>query len=211
MDFNGNGLFETNVLERLATDLRDDGTADDVAAGDGEIQINVTVPDDATTSQTFGRFRWSSQAGLGISDPTLDGEVEDYSFIIAAADLVDRGDAPGSYGDPRHVVVPLIYLGGAEPDTETSTKFSAGADGDDIDGIDDEDATTFPQLVAGTTVQLTVRTHETLSTQFDLGLPVLVPGITNLQLWIDYDQNGTFESDEQVAVDFTVVMVMRSP
>ena len=202
MDFNGNGLFETNVLERLATDLRDDGTADDVAAGDGEIQINVTVPDDATTSQTFGRFRWSSQAGLGISDPTLDGEVEDYSFIIAAADLVDRGDAPGSYGDPRHVVVPLIYLGGAEPDTETSTKFSAGADGDDIDGIDDEDATTFPQLVAGTTVQLTVRTHETLSTQFDLGLPVLVPGITNLQLWIDYDQNGTFESDEQVAVDY---------
>ena len=100
------------------------------------------------------------------------------------------------------MVVPLIYLGTAEPDTETSTKFSANADGDDIDGIDDEDATTFPQIVAGTTVPLTVRTHETLSAQFDLGLPVLVPGITNLQLWIDYDQNGAFEADEHVAIDF---------
>lgn len=202
IDFNGNGLFENTAVERFATDLRDDGTGDDVTAGDGQIQINVTVPDDATTSRTFGRFRWASQAGLGISDPTLDGEVEDYSFIIAAADLVDRGDAPGSYGDPRHVVVPLIYLGTAEPDTETSTKFSANADGDDIDGIDDEDATTFPQIVAGTTVPLTVRTHETLSAQFDLGLPVLVPGITNLQLWIDYDQNGAFEADEHVAIDY---------
>lgn len=202
MDFNGNGLFENDAVERLATDLRDDGTGDDLAAGDGEIQINVTVPDDATTSQTFGRFRWASEAGLSISDPTLDGEVEDYSFIIAAADLVDRGDAPASYGDPRHIVVPLIYLGAAEPDTETATRFSADADGDDLSGIDDEDATSFPPLVAGNTVPLTVQTHETLSTQFDLGLPVLLPGITNLQLWIDFDQNGTFESDEQVASDF---------
>lgn len=202
LDFNGDGLFAATPIERIATDLRDDGTGADIAAGDGVIQIDVTVPDDATTALTFARFRYASEAGLGTTSFAVDGEVEDYSLVIAAADLVDRGDAPGSYGDPRHVVVPLIYLGGAEPDTETSTKFSAGADGDDIDGIDDEDATTFPQLVAGTTVPLTVRTHETLSTQFDLGLPVLVPGITNLQLWIDYDQNGTFESDEQVAVDY---------
>jgi uncharacterized repeat protein (TIGR01451 family) len=202
VDFNGNGLFENDALERLATNLRDDGTGDDLAAGDGEIQIRVTVPDDATTSLTFGRFRWASEAGLGISDPTLDGEVEDYSFVIAAADLVDRGDAPASYGDPRHIVVPLIYLGSALPDTETSTKFSVDADGDDLSGIDDEDATSFQVLTAGTTVPLTVLTHETLSVQFDLGLPILVPGITNLQLWIDYDQNGTFESDEQVAVDY---------
>lgn len=202
MDFNGNGLFENDALERLATDLRDDGTGDDLVAGDGEIQIRVTVPDDATTSLTFGRFRWASEAGLGISNPTLDGEVEDYSFVIAAADLVDRGDAPASYGDPRHIVVPLIYLGSALPDTETSDRFSADADGDDLSGIDDEDATSFPTLAAGAIVPLTVLTHETLSVQFDLGLPVLVPGITNLQLWIDYDQNGTFESDEQVAVDY---------
>ncbi|WP_297778123.1 DUF11 domain-containing protein [uncultured Roseovarius sp.] len=202
MDFNGNGLFDASSVERLATDLRDDGTGDDIAAGDGEIQIRVAVPDDATTSLTFGRFRWASQSGLGVSQPTLDGEVEDYSFVIAAADLVDRGDAPASYGDPRHIVVPTIYLGATLPDTETTPQYSADAQGDDIDGIDDEDATTFPTLVAGTTMPLTVLTHETLSLQYDLGLPVLVPGITNLQLWIDYDQNGTFDSDEQVAVNY---------
>ncbi|MFT6091393.1 MAG: putative repeat protein (TIGR01451 family) [Sulfitobacter sp.] len=202
MDFDGNGLFANDALERLATDLRDDGLGDDIAAGDGEIQIRITVPDDATTSLTFGRFRWASEAGLGISGATLDGEVEDYSFVIAAADLVDRGDAPASYGDPRHVVVPTIYLGSGSPDLDISAKYSAGADGDDLDGIDDEDATSFPPLVAGTTVPLTVLTHETQSFLFDLGLPVLVPGITNLQVWVDFDQNGTFDPTEQVAVNY---------
>ncbi|WP_118134454.1 GEVED domain-containing protein [Oceanicella sp. SM1341] len=203
LDFNGNGLFENTAVERVAADLRDDGTGDDIAAGDGEVQVSVTVPDDATTSTTYARFRWASQAGLGSSAPTLDGEVEDYSFVIVAADLVDRGDAPASYGDPRHVVVPEIYLGAGLPDTETTSQFSVDAQGDDIDGIDDEDAVaSFPELVAGTTVPLTVRTHETLSLQYDLGLPVLVPGITNLQIWIDFDRNGTFESNEQVALDY---------
>ncbi|MGV8984778.1 MAG: DUF11 domain-containing protein [Cypionkella sp.] len=203
MDFNGNGAFEENAVERLATDLRDDGTGADIAAGDGEIQISVVVPDAATTSLTYARFRWASEAGLNSSDPTVDGEIEDYSFVIVEADLVDRGDAPASYGDPRHVVVPLIYLGAGLPDTETSTQYSVNADGDDLSGIDDEDAVAaFPLLVAGTNVALTVQTHETLSVQYDLGLPVLVPGITNLQLWIDFDQNGTFDSTEQVAVDY---------
>ncbi|WP_176439139.1 DUF11 domain-containing protein [Puniceibacterium sediminis] len=202
LDFDGDGLFATAPVERIATDLRDDGTSDDNVAGDGIIQINITVPDDATTDLTFARFRYGSEQGLGTTSFAVDGEVEDYSLIIAAADLVDRGDAPASYGDPRHVVVPQIYLGSALPDTETSTRFSTDADGDDLSGSDDEDATTFPQLVAGTTVPLTVQTHETLSVQFDLGLPVLVPGITNLQLWIDFDQNGVFDTSEQVAVDY---------
>lgn len=203
LDFNGNGLFENTAVERVAVDLRDDGTGSDIAAGDGEVQVSVTIPDDATTSTTYARFRWASQAGLGSSAPTLDGEVEDHSFVIVAAVLIDRGDAPASYGDPRHVVVPEIYLGNGLPDTETTTKFSVDAQGDDIDGIDDEDAVTaFPELVAGTIVPITVRTHETLSVQYDLGLPVLVPGVTNLQVWIDFNQNGNFGSNEQVALDY---------
>ncbi|KMK67834.1 GEVED domain-containing protein [Puniceibacterium sp. IMCC21224] len=203
LDFNGDGLFEDALGERIGTDLRDDGTQFDNIAGDGVIQIDVTVPANATTSLTFSRFRYATDTGVVVAGLALDGEVEDHSLIIAAADLVDRGDAPASYGDPRHVVVPDIYLGAAEPDTETSPQNSVNADGDDLADLDDEDSVaTFPVLEAGTTVSLTVQTHETLSAQLDLPIPTLLPGITNLQLWIDYNQNGVFDTSEHIAVDY---------
>ncbi|MFT6527188.1 MAG: putative repeat protein (TIGR01451 family) [Celeribacter sp.] len=203
IDFNGDGVFEDALSERIATDLRDDGTGADTVAGDGVIQVNVIVPTDATTATTFARFRYGSEAGLSFTSFALDGEVEDYSLLIVAADLVDRGDAPASYGDPRHAVVPSIFLGAELPDTEVAPQHSPFADADDLAGIDDEDSVAgFPVLVAGSSVPLTVQTHETLSAQFDLGIPVLSPGITNLQLWIDFDQSGTFETSEQIAVDY---------
>ncbi|EIE50961.1 hypothetical protein C357_11019 [Citreicella sp. 357] len=203
IDFNGDGVFEETRRERIATDLRDDGTGDDVVAGDGVIQVRVRVPTNATTSLTFARFRYASLQGTLVAGLALDGEVEDYSLVIAAADLVDRGDAPESYGDPRHIVVPSIYLGAGLPDTEPRTVHSDDAQGDDLSGNDDEDSIAeFPVLEAGTTVSLTVQTHETLSIPYDLGLPVLIPGITNLQVWIDWDQNGSFDAGEQVATDY---------
>ncbi|RPE70918.1 putative repeat protein (TIGR01451 family) [Pacificibacter maritimus] len=203
IDFNGDGLFEETLGERIAIDLQDNGTGADNLAGDGVIQITVTVPSDATTSTTFARFRYSSETGLPVSSFAVDGEVEDYSLVIAETDLVDRGDAPASYGDPRHIVVPSIYLGAGLPDTEVLTQHSSGADADDLSGLDDEDSiAVFPVLEAGTTVSLTVQTHETLSNLYDAGLPVLSPGVTNLQLWIDWDQSGTFETSEQVAIDY---------
>lgn len=202
IDFNGDGLFEGTLGEAIATDLRDDGSKSDDIAGDGVIQIDVTVPSDATTSLTFARFRYASAPGTLATGFALDGEVEDYSLAIAEADLVDRGDAPASYGDPRHIVVSSIYLGGGLPDTEVDPQHSLLADADDLSGINDEDSVAnFPTLVAGATLPLTVQTHETLSLQLALGIPVL-SGVTNLQLWIDWDQNGRFEPSEQVATDF---------
>ncbi|MBU2867516.1 DUF11 domain-containing protein [Pacificibacter marinus] len=203
IDFNGDGIFDDTQDERIASNLLDDGNFDDDIAGDGVIQIDVSVPTDATTSLTFARFRYASQTDTPFAGFALDGEVEDYSLVIAAADLVDRGDAPESYGDPRHIVVPSIYLGAGLPDTEVETQHSENADADDLNGLDDEDSiAVFPILEAGTTVSLTVQTHETLSNLYDVGVPVLTPGITNLQVWIDWDQSGTFETTEQIAVDY---------
>lgn len=202
IDFNGNGLFEETLGERVAVDLRDDGTAFDNVAGDGVIQVDVAVPSDATTNTTFARFRYSSSTGLSPSAFAVDGEAEDYSLVIAAADFVDRGDAPASYGDPRNIIVNEIYLGAALPDSETVPQHSVEADADDFAGADDEDSiVSFPILEAGTTVSLTVQTHETLSAQLALGIPV-TEGITNLQVWIDFDQNGIFDASEQVATDY---------
>ena len=202
IDFNGDGAFTSALGEQVAADLRDDGTVHDNVAGDGVIQVDVFVPPDATTSTTFARFRYSSEAGLAANGLAADGEAEDYSLIIAAADFVDRGDAPSTYGDPRNFIVPDIFLGASEPDSETEQLFSVDADGDDFDGSDDEDSVaSFPILEAGTTVSLTVQTHETLSVQLALGIPVS-QGITNLQLWIDYNQDGVFDTGEHVAVDY---------
>ncbi|WP_386170360.1 DUF6923 family protein [Sulfitobacter pontiacus] len=202
IDFNGDGLFEETLGERIALDLKDDGTQFDNVAGDGVIQIDVTVPSDATTSTTYARFRYGSETGLSTSDFAVDGEVEDYSLVIAAADLSDRGDAPATYGDPRHIVVQDIYLGAGEPDTEQTPQHSPDSDADDLSGFDDEDSiAVFPILEAGTTVPLTIVTHETLSAQLALGIPVTA-GITNLQLWVDFDQSGTFDPSEHIAVDY---------
>ena len=204
LDYNGDGTFETPLGEQIATDLQDDGTGDDVTAGDGIIQFVVMVPVDATTSLTYARFRYSSQPGLLFSDFAPDGEVEDYSLLIAAADLVDRGDAPASYGDPRHAVVPSIYLGAGVPDSDVIPIHSADADADDLTAADDEDGVAaFPIFNAGSTASLTVATHETLSDANALLPPLLrSPGITNLQVWIDFNGDGAFSTDEQVAINY---------
>ncbi|MGY3670003.1 GEVED domain-containing protein [Marinovum sp. KMM 9989] len=204
LDYNGNGLFDDALGERIATDLRDDGTGDDTLAGDGVIQFTVLVPVDATTALTYARFRYASQSGLLFSDFAADGEVEDYSLLIAAADLVDRGDAPASYGDPRHAVVPSIYLGAGLPDSDIITIHSANADGDDLSASDDEDAVaSFPTFTAGSTSSLTVVTHETLSISNALVIPALrLPGITNLQVWIDFDGDGVFSTEDHVAINY---------
>lgn len=202
IDFNGDGLFSETGPERIATDLRDDGTGFDEVASDGVIQVNVSVPPEATTATTFARFRYGSEAGLSTSSFAVDGEVEDHSLVIAAADVVDRGDAPASYGDPRHFVVADIFLGAALPDSDVETLHSVLADGDDLNSNDDEDAiAAWPVLEAGTTVQLTVQTHETLSVQAELGIPVSA-GVTNLQVWIDFNNDGAFDPGEQVATDY---------
>ncbi|SEQ23759.1 GEVED domain-containing protein [Thalassovita taeanensis] len=204
IDFDGDGLFADALNERIATDLKDDGTGDDTLAGDGVIDVDVAVPDDATLNLTYARFRYSTTAGLDAQIFAGDGEVEDYSLVIAAADLVDRGDAPVSYGDPRHVVVPDIYLGAREPDTETTIYGGTNADGDDNAGIDDEDGiASMPIFTAGSSSSVTVQTHETLSLQLELPLPPLgLTGITNLQMWIDFNGDGTFDPSEQVAADY---------
>ncbi len=204
IDFDGDGVFVDALGERIATDLADDGTGDDTLAGDGVIDVDVAVPDDATLNLTYARFRYSTTAGLDAQVFAADGEVEDYSLLIAAADLVDRGDAPVSYGDPRHVVVPEIYLGAGLPDTETTVYGGTNADGDDTSGIDDEDGiAVMPIFTAGSSSSVTVQTHETLSLQLELPLPPLgLVGITNLQMWIDFNGDGAFDQSEQVATDY---------
>src|SRR6185295_1686213 len=111
-----------------------------------ENPVLVEVPCTAVAGPSFARFRLSSAGVSGPTGSAPDGEVEDYAVTIEA---VDGGDAPDSYGTlfanngPSHGRVPGFSLGAAidgEPDGQPTP----GADGDDVNGLpDDEDGVDF--------------------------------------------------------------------
>ncbi|MGB5724138.1 MAG: GEVED domain-containing protein, partial [Parasphingorhabdus sp.] len=62
IDWNGDGDFEDSG-EQIATSVRDNQTGDTNPAT-GVITISFAIPLTAVTTQTFARFRWSTQTGL---------------------------------------------------------------------------------------------------------------------------------------------------
>lgn len=71
MDFNGNGVFDTN--ERMITDT---------LVPNGSQQLTFSIPATAPLGNTFARFRYSLDRGLGPTGFVNSGEVEDYRFTI---------------------------------------------------------------------------------------------------------------------------------
>ncbi len=66
----------------------------DVALSAGSNTLTLNVPSTQTLGNVFGRFRVSSVAGLSVTGPAIDGEVEDYAFLVA-----DRSWTPlGPFG-----------------------------------------------------------------------------------------------------------------
>lgn len=126
-----------------------------------------------------------------ISSHLLD---EDFGFIS----ISDMGDLPDSYATtlgvdgPRHTVG-SIYLGTALPDTDPNGQPGATATGDDNDGNNDEEG-----------VLRDLAFHWEPGATVDI--QVTVGGSSGyLAAWFDWDNNGTFESDELVDYDLLVV------
>ena len=92
----------------------------------------------------------------------------------------DLGDAPSSYGSASHDLG--SYRLGKVIDRETGPSFSAHADGDDVDQLDDEDGVTFySDFVPGQ--QAAVGIEVTFSQQ-DF----------RVYVWIDFNQDGLFQA-----------------
>jgi hypothetical protein len=103
----------------------------------------------------------------------------------------DYGDAPDSYGTltssagPSHGIDSSIFMG-TVPDNEVTGIPSAGADGDDLNGTDDEDGIgSFPVLLSNAT-----------SYSVDVNVTNNSGNTARLVGWIDFNGNGTFESTE---------------
>ncbi|MDZ7370762.1 MAG: GEVED domain-containing protein, partial [candidate division KSB1 bacterium] len=163
--------------------------------------LTFTVPANASIGDTYARFRLSTQVGLSPAGTAPDGEVEDYKVTIVApnydfGDLPDTGPgtSPGNYqtllsdDGPRHVIVPTLRLGSLL-DSETNGQPTAGANGDDNNGSNDEDAIAEP-------IQLRLNTQPTLAVNvYNMtGSPAILTG------WVDLNRNGVFESGESASV-----------
>lgn len=71
VDWDQNGSFDND--EQIITDK---------VMTDGINRLVVDVPEDATPGDTWGRFRYSSQEGIGPTAGAPDGEVEDYAITV---------------------------------------------------------------------------------------------------------------------------------
>ena len=72
--------------------------------------------------------------------PALVANAAEPAQVVATSDF---GDAPASYGDAEHVGGGTLFLGTVAPDLETGSSYSATADGDDLNGSDDEEGVTM--------------------------------------------------------------------
>jgi uncharacterized repeat protein (TIGR01451 family)/LPXTG-motif cell wall-anchored protein len=128
--------------------------------------------------------------------PTIGDQIR--CRVQNVAKTFDTGDAPASYGTtvadggPRHALSDYdrdthtaSMMLGTQVDTELDGVPSAGVNGDDQAGIDDEDGVAAPILARPgqqTVVDVTVTNN--------------AARIVTLAGWIDADVNGTFDSSE---------------
>lgn len=157
--------------------------------------ISFVIPGDTACGVTFARVRLSTE----IATPTgmsadVYGEVEDYVVPISCdppvvGDDFDYGDAPASYGGAEVALVEDMYLG-ASVDAEGAALHSTGANGDDVNDLDDENGATFAgTAILGETVSVEIRaTNLNFVNSFVTG-------------WADWNQDGTFTPDEQFVVN----------
>lgn len=168
IDFDANGVFD--ATDRIATSLA-------LVAGANNLPVNV--PCSARTSNSYARFRLSSNGASTPFGPASNGEVEDYVAVVHGLDF---GDAPDptfatllASNGARHIVLvsnnPTL---GATVDTEANGQPTANATGD---GADEDGVTFTTQLIPSVTGNVQIATGAT-------------GGIVNL--WIDFNGNGSW-------------------
>jgi hypothetical protein len=186
VDFNNNGVL-TDAGEQFVVN-RPVATASNGVT----LSLNLQVPATAVTGSNLGlRFRLTSAASPGVTGSAGGvGEVEDYvvNVLVPTTDFGDHSGL-GSAASTRNANLRL----GAQTDTEFSAVTNAAADGDDINGVDDEDGVTMPSLMAGAPASIPVKvTNNRGSAAY-------------LNAWIDFNGNGVLtDAGEQIATNVMV-------
>ncbi len=201
IDFDRSGTFDdTEIATVSGTTVANTGDTTVTLDWSGLLALSLTEGD------TYLRLRLTTDAltdGLATEDGrslgyASNGEIEDHKLNIAPPP--DFGDAPAIYGDAWHNVlgVSTLQLGVLAGDGETTTQLGGdagvGADGDDTNGSDDEDA-----LDANGTPDLNIA-----STSYSLPVDVINTGAAaRLVAWLDFDRSNSFDDDEFATVAVT--------
>lgn len=166
----------------------------------GSFNSSFTVPAGTTAGTTYVRLRLShtkAEAESPIGAATS-GEVEDHKLTISSGPFHDFGDAPASYGPPRHTIVNSIFLGTNRPDSETGSQHSYNASGD---GVDEDGA---PKQYGNPNITLfPILKMTATSYSVDIKATNTSGSAGKLYGWIDLDQNGTFDADEAASANVT--------
>lgn len=205
-DGNLYGVQRNGVLTRISpttgqvTSLTTTGPNPDASFGALAMDSTGTIYAIANNDGTIYKYNFSGNTATGVPFSTTSFfSFNDGTMCPTAAINVDYGDAPdtgtpgpGSYptllanNGPRHELVNVLYLGTrVTPETDAWQNFDAT--GDDLNqGIADDGLTTpLPPLsVNATAYSLSVR----VTNQSDKR--------ANLYGWVDFNQNGRFESNE---------------
>ncbi len=184
VDYNGNGSLD-DAGEQIATNM-----AVFTGTQNSTLNLNITIPTTTLTGVDLGTrvllTKWSSPDTTGNVGV---GEIEDYVVNITAP-TTDFGDFSG-FADASQGVSPSLRMG-ASVDAEYASTRNSTATGDDNTGIADEDGVTLPPMIAGQT----------------LTIPVVASNSSGamgyLNAWIDYDNNGSLASSEQIATNVNV-------
>ncbi|WP_372846914.1 GEVED domain-containing protein [Pontiella sp.] len=183
IDFNADGDWQ-DAGEQIFTDQ-----IITLAAAPTITSLSYPVPISATNAPTFARFRLSTATGLGTGGPAADGEVEDYPVQIEDLD-VDWGDLPepgypvtAANSGAHHIITPILFLGGLA-DGETNGQPTINADGDDLNGLPDEDGVILKSVI----MPGGYASVDVIAAQ---------PGM--LDAWLDFNVDGSFtQSGDQI-------------
>jgi outer membrane protein OmpA-like peptidoglycan-associated protein len=184
--------------------------------GAGLVAINTTVG----TINISGGAKGANQ-GLGgvVSEPGADGVAETSANAFVRLNT-DFGDAPDSYGTisggqgAYHFFADYDFNGvldateqlrlGVNLDGEGGGNPSTGANSDDTIGVDDEDG------VSGLTQVDPQGSDYTISASNIIVTNTLASTAT-LHAWIDFDLNGTFDSDEYTSIPIASGLNEQNP
>ena len=183
------------------------------------IDVPVAVPADVAPGPVFARLRVGPNvAPLGPAGGiSAYGEIEDHMFEIQGQPM-DFGDAPVSYGTlldndgPRHVIGgpwmpdianPLGSPGENDTDAEPDGQPSDFADGDDLDGNDDElgvflpDFRTLDNTVSAVECDGVAMENDPTTGNAEYCATVRVANPTGetafLAAWLDFGGTGNFD------------------
>ncbi len=187
IDFNFDGQFDENTEKLAGFGL----TFNQQATAQSQTDSFV-IPGDAVCGDTVARFRLTTDpAGASAASNGI-GETEDYPVTISCdvvelPDDFDFGDAPSTYGDAMHRILPGMGLG-PTVDSEPLALSSANATGDDITESDDEDGVIFPDGAIGYLDQT-------------VNMQILARNTVHLDAWVsawaDWNQDGVFDSESE--------------